>query len=186
MKFQLGLGLGLSISKALTELMHGTIVAQSEGKNMGTTIKMTFPTSSREPSPILVPSKSESFEMPQRILLVEDNKSTALVMKRFLSNLGHDVKVAYCVKEAMDLAHENTFDLIVSDVGLPDGTGFDLMKTLHSIYGLRGICVSGYGMPEDILQSKKCGFDIHVTKPVELQTLKSAISHVVKLIVNKL
>ena len=91
------------------------------------------------------------------------------------------------------MAAANTFDLVISDVGLPDGTGFELMRTLSSIYGLHGnahgqkqsinnvgICVTGYGMEEDIKMSKESGFDMHVVKPVEISSLQSAISYVVR------
>lgn len=80
----------------------------------------------------------------------------------------------------MDLAQNNRFDFVISDVGLPDGSGFELMQKLSSIYGLRGICVSGYGMEEDLKKSKECGFDAHIVKPVEILSLKNAIGALVK------
>lgn len=88
------------------------------------------------------------------------------------------VLVLICL--ALELAEAFKFDMVISDVGLPDGSGFDLMKSLHSMYGLRGVCVSGYGMEEDVKKSKECGFDFHLVKPVEIHVLQTAIAHVVK------
>ena len=181
-----GLGLGLSISKALVTMMNGKIYATSKGLGQGAEFTVQFPIIGN----IVVvnneiKTKKQRFTVPsQRILLVEDNKSTALVMARFLKNLGHDVKVAACFQDALQLASSNTFDLVVSDVGLPDGSGFDLMKILHDNYSLRGICVTGFGMEEDLAKSKLCGFDIHIVKPVELNDLNSAITFVYNLSVS--
>ena len=121
--------------------MHGEISASSLGRNLGSTFKVTFPVFSqtRAQSPPRELAVTQPIN-PQRILLVEDNKSTALVMMKFLRNFGHEVKIAYCVKEAMEIARENKFDFVISDIGLPDGSGYDLMAKLKSIYGLRGIC----------------------------------------------
>ena len=176
-----GLGLGLCISKALVQRMGGLISATSEGINKGSLFSVTFPFVIPQNSPVS-PSRSpvEITVPPQRILLTEDNKSTALVMTRFLKKLGHDVKIAYNVKEAKDLAAANKFDMVISDVGLPDGTGFELMSSLKAVYGMRGVCVTGYGMDDDIKMSKEAGFDIHVVKPVDMQALQNAISFVVK------
>ena len=69
---------------------------------------------------------------------------------------------------------------MISDLGLPDGSGNDLMKTLHDLYGLKGICVSGYGMEDDLAKSKESGFDMHLIKPIEQHTLKSAIASIIK------
>jgi CheY-like chemotaxis protein len=90
---------------------------------------------------------------------------------------------------AMDLAKLHKFDLVISDIGLPDGEGYDLMKHLQLNYGLRGtlryhiicdilgICLSGCGSEEDIERGKQSGFEIHMLKPVQIQALESAIAN---------
>ena len=163
--------------------MHGKIWASSEGLGHGAEFTVIFPVLrgvQTSPTPLSSAPLQNEPVPPQKILLVEDNKSTALVMTRFLKKLGHVVSTAYCVREgnnevkyfcllvALEMAQKNKFELVVSDLGLPDGSGFDLMKSLHSIYGLRGICVSGYGMEEDLRKSRECGFDIHIVKVNEI------------------
>ena len=99
-----GLGLGLSISQSLTKLMNGSIKAYSDGVNLGSTFIVQFPIINMSKSPS---QKNENFAMssenfvisPKKILYIEDNKSTALVMKRFLAKLGHNVTHAMCVNE---------------------------------------------------------------------------------------
>jgi CheY-like chemotaxis protein len=66
-------------------------------------------------------------------------------------------------------------DLVLSDLGLPDGTGLELMAEIHQRYGVKGIALSGYGMEEDVRRSLEAGFDRHLTKPINLQALQTAI-----------
>ena len=89
------------------------------------------------------------------------------------------VKVAPCPRPALAAAERHSrddgLDLVVSDLGLPDGTGLDLMAELRDRYGVRGIALSGYGMEEDVLKSLAAGFERHLTKPIDLQALQAAI-----------
>jgi PAS domain S-box-containing protein len=114
-----------------------------------------------------------------RILLVEDHADTAEAMADLLRDLGHRVTVACCVTEALAAAERHALDggldLVVSDLGLPDGTGLDLMAKLRGRYGVRGIALSGYGMEEDVRKSLAAGFERHLTKPINLQALQTAI-----------
>lgn len=114
-----------------------------------------------------------------RILLVEDHQSTARVMVRLLGTLGHQVQSADCVQAALRAADEQPFDMVISDLGLPDGTGLDLMKALRQKYAsLRGIALTGYGMVEDQEASLAAGFDRHMTKPIDLDKLASVIDEI--------
>jgi len=110
---------------------------------------------------------------------VEDDKSTLGVMARLLSKRGHHVAMASTVHEALTIAEGEGFDLLISDLGLPDGTGYELMRALRQVRGLKGIALSGYGMEEDIRLSYNAGFDTHLTKPVNLKMLEAAIARVV-------
>lgn len=118
---------------------------------------------------------------PLKVLLVEDNKSTLLIMSRLLQQrLGYQVLVASSVKDAISVAaqEQGKFDLVISDIGLPDGTGLQLMKVLRENYGLKGIALSGYGMEEDIKRSKDAGFEVHLTKPINFSSLTAVIQRV--------
>jgi CheY-like chemotaxis protein len=118
-----------------------------------------------------------------RILLVEDHEDTAEAMADLLRLIGHQVIVAGSV--AAGLAAAGTagaagggVDRVVSDLGLPDGSGHDLMRELVRLYGWKGIALSGYGMEDDIRRSHEAGFARHLTKPVALEALRDAIRQV--------
>src|SRR6185312_1698224 len=98
--------------------------------------------------------------------VVEDNKSTLLIMTRILRKLGHQVKSASCVAEAVQGNENHLVDLLICDIGLPDGSGLDVMRSLKSRNpNLKAIALSGYGFVEDIQKSTEAGFQIHLTKP---------------------
>ena len=94
--------------------------------------------------------------------------------------MGHTVVSAGSVAEALNLADEQKgqIDLVISDIGLPDASGLQLMQQLKSLYGLKGIALSGYGMESDIQKSKEAGFETHLTKPIQMAVLSAAIQKV--------
>ena len=172
-----GLGLGLTISKRLTELHDGTLVAQSEGRDRGSTFILTLPAlkapSGRDGSLSASASDAESLRR-LNILLVEDHDDTRRSMARLLGRK-HHVHAAGSIALALEAAAREPFDLVISDLGLPDGSGLDLMRELRTRYGLRGICLSGFGMEEDLARSADAGFLHHLTKPVDLYKLEATI-----------
>ncbi len=176
-----GLGLGLTISKALVEMHGGGIQAHSAGKGRGATFTVRLPLLPSEaaapPTPEAPPAPAAI--RPLRILLVEDHGDTARIMCRLLSMEGHTVQAAADVAGALALAEKQAFDLLLSDLGLPDGSGLDLMRTLRG-KGLKmcGVALSGYGQEQDVEQSRKAGFSAHLTKPVSLPKLKEIIARV--------
>ena len=95
---------------------------------------------------------------PMRLLVVEDDEPTQQVLTRFLTRDGHQVVRAATLREARLAAAGQYFDAVISDLGLPDGTGIELMKDLRERHGLRGIVLSGYGMEEDLRRSQEAGF----------------------------
>jgi DNA-binding response OmpR family regulator len=114
-----------------------------------------------------------------RILVVEDHADTASAIRMVLEAGGHGVQVAGTIAAARKLAdeitHQHAIDLVICDIGLPDGTGLDLMRHLKSRHNLAGICLSGYASEADINHSAAAGFLAHLTKPVDLDELEAAV-----------
>jgi CheY-like chemotaxis protein len=124
--------------------------------------------------PIIV-TKTAMARGRMRILLVEDHNDSATVMARVLSHLGHQVDIAGTVTAAVDLFQNEQYDLVLSDLGLPDGSGIDLVRKLREIREVPAIALTGYGMEQDIIQTQSSGFFRHLTKPIDFQTLKDAL-----------
>jgi CheY-like chemotaxis protein len=103
------------------------------------------------------------------------------VLSRLLRSHGHNVLTATTVKDAALLACTHPFDLVISDLGLPDGSGIDLMEQLTRDYGLRGIALSGYGMATDRARTAEVGFLAHLVKPVDFDELHRVVERVAPL-----
>ena len=171
-----GLGLGLSIAKAVMELHHGTLTASSEGNGKGATFTLELEAipninGTSVPQPAM-PSCGKDF---QKILLVEDNADTLRILARMLQKWGYSVRTADCVQGALAEAANETFDLLISDLGLPDGSGLEIMRHMKELYGITGVAVSGFGTDDDIRGSRAAGFEEHLVKPVSIQDLQAAI-----------
>jgi len=175
-----GLGLGLAISKAIVDAHGGEIQASSRGLGQGATFEVTLPLTDTPEHQTAVVSKTpaESASLGLRILLVDDHEDTREIMSRLLSLRGHRVEKADCCAAALALAASQEFDLLVSDLGLPDGSGHDLMAEIKAKYQLKGIALSGYGMEADIKRSEEAGFAVHLTKPVDLSALEAAMQKI--------
>ncbi len=178
-----GLGLGLAISKALVELHEGAISATSAGRNRGATFTVELPLLSGvecgERSDLQAAPQTAARGVGLRILLVEDHEDTACILVQGLMKAGHAVTHACDVATALEMTGSAPFDLLISDLGLPDGTGQELMRTLRQNgNSIKGIAFSGYGMPADIEQSRESGFAEHIIKPVELKKLVGLIRQV--------
>ncbi len=173
-----GLGLGLAICKRVLDLHQGTITATSAGSGQGAcfTISLGAMETSLLDGPATALADVSPKAIGAEILLVEDHQDTARVLHRILTKAGHRVALAHRVADARALAAEKRFDLVVSDVGLPDGSGLDLMRHLRATYELRGIALSGFGTDEDLTASRAAGFSEHLTKPVDIDQLKSVIA----------
>jgi signal transduction histidine kinase/CheY-like chemotaxis protein len=179
-----GLGLGLTISKTLIDAHGGQIRVQSPGKNQGATFTVELNTveipverdGHREDRP--VDRKPEPAVSPhRRVLLVDDHYDTCLGMKRMLERRGYQITVAHSAEQAVEKVRTQEFDLLISDIGLPDRSGYELMRELRLNKPLPGIALSGFGSEEDVNQAREAGFAEHLTKPVNFERLEKTIQN---------
>lgn len=171
-----GLGLGLAITKALTDVHGGTVTARSPGAHCGATFTITLPTASRPlEEPVAVVPEGGHLAGSMTILLIEDHVDTAEVMAQLIRGLGHDVTVVGRVSDALAATQSVTFDLVVSDVGLPDGTGLDFIKAFREHSDAPAVALTGFGTDEDVRRCLGAGFTSHLTKPVNFAQLEQLI-----------
>jgi signal transduction histidine kinase/ActR/RegA family two-component response regulator len=195
-----GLGVGLALSRAIVEAHGGAITAQSPGRNLGSTFTLSLPLARtaaevKVPAAALAPSSAaapcqtadtanDRIQECLRILLVEDHADTARAMSRLLDDFGWRVRTADSVAGALLAAEVEPFDVLLCDVGLPDGSGLDLMRQLlrrsSSTQPVKGIAISGFGMEQDIQSSLDAGFAAHLVKPVDINELHAAVQQLVK------
>jgi signal transduction histidine kinase/DNA-binding response OmpR family regulator len=171
-----GLGLGLAISKALVETHSGFLTAESPGPNQGATFTAMFPVAEHNADA----SKNALPPLPaarksMRILLVEDHEDTNRSLTQLLQRRGYHVQAAHSVESALAAAARERFDVLVSDIGLPDGSGIELMEKLRGDGEIFGIALTGFGMEEDLRRSHDVGFNHHLIKPVDLNRLDALI-----------
>ncbi|MFL6583878.1 MAG: HAMP domain-containing protein, partial [Chthoniobacterales bacterium] len=171
-----GLGLGLAISKTLVEAHKGAITAHSDGRDQGATFVVTFHTTDKVDVQKRAPvSPTAASRQPMRILLVEDHEDTNRSLTNLLRLRGYDVQSAYNVQSGRELAESREFDVLISDLGLPDGTGIDLMESIRAKRPVYAIALTGFGMEEDVRRSREAGFKHHLVKPIDLNKLDAFI-----------
>ncbi|HVU23452.1 MAG TPA: PAS domain S-box protein [Opitutus sp.] len=184
-----GIGLGLAISRMLVEQHGGSIRVTSAGREQGATIEIELPRAAGadgggalERGTIAGPAATGQPKpaVRGRILLVEDHKPTRTALAQLLRQRRYGVATAGTVGEARQLAAAGGIDLVISDVGLPDGNGYELMKELRAHHQLKGIALSGYGTDQDLAHSHAAGFEMHLTKPITMQALDRALAEVAK------
>jgi two-component system CheB/CheR fusion protein len=175
-----GLGLGLAITRAIVQLHGGKIAAESDGIGRGAAFSVALKTI---PAPLAAPPAEPVLAVKRgnlRLLLVEDHDSTREVLARILQRSGHRVHGAGTGAEALDLLKSaGPFDAVISDLGLPDRNGFELLAQIHAVQPeLPAIALSGYGMDEDVKRAKQAGFIAHLVKPVPFDQLRVLLDHV--------
>ncbi len=174
-----GLGVGLAVVKALAAAHGGTINARSPGAGKGATFTLDL-ANCRAPSAEQVIMENQPTGVEHcanlKVLLAEDHDDTRHALTGLLKSWGFEVEAVSSVGAALEKAGQKDFDLLISDLGLPDASGVDLMRELRRSSSIHGIAISGFGMEKDIARSLEAGFAEHLTKPVAVQKLKAALS----------
>jgi signal transduction histidine kinase/CheY-like chemotaxis protein len=167
-----GMRIGLSLARAIVELQGGTLTARSEGRDKGATLTLLIPLSSADAAE----RQRGSTPMEQlKLLVVEDNTDALKAMEALLRAAGHNVTSAASAEEAIDIARSSKIDLIISDIGLPDMSGWEMMRQIRSKRPISGIAVSGFVSDEDQRKSLDAGYALHLSKPIDMQRLHDAI-----------
>jgi CheY-like chemotaxis protein len=176
-----GLGLGLAIARGIAEAHGGSLSVSSPGLEQGSTFRLELATAPAEatssPNPISLPTSLPAHS-GLSILLVEDNRDTLRYLTLVLEQRGHKVVPVDRVSAALAAAEGSRLDLVISDIELPDGTGHELMRCLGTEGRPPGIAISGFGSEEDVQLSRDAGFAEHLTKPIDLDRLESAVRRV--------
>ena len=171
-----GLGIGLSVVQRLVGLHHGTLQAHSAGLGQGSTFEIRLPrisTPIKVVEPVVVTPGA-----PRRILIVDDNPDAADTLALLLTFEGHHVDVVYRSTDALDRVAQQHHDVVFLDIGMPVMDGYAVARAIRARHGnaLRLIALTGYGMPEDRKRTAAAGFDAHLVKPVDIETLLSNVA----------
>jgi signal transduction histidine kinase len=179
-----GLGLGLAISKALIDAHDGKIRVESPGKDKGSMFSLELNTvltpagtdGERQDQPAS-PERELAVTRHRRVLLVDDHHDTCIGMKRMLERRGYEITIAHSADQAVEKIRTQEFDLLISDIGLPDRSGYDLMREVRLNKDLPGIALSGFGTEQDVNQARAAGFAEHLTKPINFERLEKTIQN---------
>jgi len=177
-----GLGLGLAITRALSDAHGGSVKAFSDGAGKGARFTLVLPvTAARSVTAERNERPAQPAGRPLDVLLIEDHEDTADVMARLLETYGHTVTTAALLAEALAAIERRHFDLVISDLGLPDGSGLDFVRAFRQHSGVPAVALTGYGMDDDVRRCLEAGFTAHLTKPVSIQQLELVLADAAKL-----
>jgi PAS domain S-box-containing protein len=191
-----GLGLGLSIVRSLVELHGGTVRVKSPGQNLGSTFIIALPIShvqsdeSDRRRNVRSPDPLESFELPElggvSVLIVDDEPDGRALMARILEGRGARTTCASSAPEALAALASERFDILLSDVGMPDLDGYELIRRVRALDASRtgpipAIAITAYARPEDRQRSLLAGFHMHLSKPVEARELIASVAGLLQL-----
>jgi signal transduction histidine kinase len=174
-----GLGLGLALVRALVEQHHGTVTAQSEGRDRGSVFKVRLPvTRVAAPVPSQAPP-SVPVQRARRVLIVEDGADARRALRVLLEVSGHEVQATEDGPRALEVVRTWRPDVALVDIGLPGMNGYELAEQLRRApFGeeLLLVAITGYGQPDDRRRAQESGFDAHLVKPVPPEALLDLIA----------
>jgi signal transduction histidine kinase len=189
-----GLGLGLSIVKTLVEMHGGSVRVKSPGENKGSTFVVTLPISHvrNEERRLAVTAVDplEAIELPRldgvRVLVVDDEADGHLLIARILEDHGARPTCASDAAEALRHVERERFDVLLSDIGMPDVDGYELMRRIRaseasSDHRLAAVAITAYARPEDRQRSLLAGYQMHLAKPIEARELIAGIASLLRL-----
>ncbi|GEM_PF-4563524 len=175
-----GFGIGLTFCKKVLDAHEGNILIYSDGKDKGTRVSISLPVHDvPEMQPDAELDLLEGMGMNLRVLVVEDHGATARILRSLLEADGHEVLLARNLAEARQCIATKDFDLLLSDLGLPDGHGSELPILVKQKRNIPCIALSGYGQPEELERSQRAGFATHLVKPVTMGQLRKVIASIV-------
>jgi PAS domain S-box-containing protein len=172
-----GLGIGLSVVKRLVEMHEGEITARSAGLGRGSTFEIRLPRTERPQAQVADGSGISS--PPRRVLIVDDNVDAANTLAALLNSMSHETSTAFSGEEALEQLRTFEPDVVLLDIGLPVMNGYELAQRLRrnpKLKHVRLIALTGYGQTEDRQRALAEGFEEHLVKPVDVQTLERILS----------
>ncbi|HET8674989.1 MAG TPA: response regulator [Blastocatellia bacterium] len=173
-----GLGLGLAIVQKLAELHGGWVRAESEGLGKGARFTFALPCALEANLKPGGEARAFAYTVPEPVLIVEDSQDTLDMLRALFERIGCRVLTADSAAAAMEIASADRPGIIISDIGMPDANGYEMLEQLRRIPGLErvpAIAVSGYAMEEDQDRALAAGFSAHMAKPVDLEKLLALI-----------
>ena len=192
-----GLGLGLSIVKTLVELHGGSVRVKSAGENQGSTFIVALPVShvrAEETQPVTTPAQAattpETLELPRldgiEVLIVDDEQDGRALVARILEERGAKPTCASSGREALEYLRKRSFDVLLSDIGMPEMDGYELLRQVRRVdTGTRGpipaIAITAYARAEDRQRSLLAGYQMHLSKPIEAGELVAGIASLLRL-----
>jgi CheY-like chemotaxis protein len=176
-----GMGIGLALVQQLVQLHNGTVSAVSEGTGKGSrfTVRLPRTREAQRPSPSLSSSPVELAVLAEMdFLVVDDSEDTIAMLEQLLKTGGANVTTATNGADALRLASEREFDVILSDISMPGMDGFEFLQRLRKINGRQHVpvvAITGFGRSDDIERARAAGFYSHLTKPLNLQALAEVL-----------
>jgi PAS domain S-box-containing protein len=179
-----GLGLGLALVKSFVEAHHGSVQADSAGQGHGSHFTIMLPrTKATVADASQTPAETRAQAAPAHLMIIEDDADTLEMLRATLEAHGFEVTACESAAETLELAPANSVDLIISDIGMPDMDGFEMIKRLRELdqyKSVPAIALSGYASNKDAKSALAAGFDAHVSKPVDPAELLRLINQLVK------
>jgi PAS domain S-box-containing protein len=175
-----GLGIGLGLSRRLTELHGGSIEVASEGEGRGSEFTVRLPLAPESTAAVSPPPRAPRATQPLRVLVVDDNVDAADSLASLLSALGHDTRTANDGRGALRAAEEARPDVILLDLGMPQPDGYAVAREIRQRdwgRSVRLVAVSGWGQDAERRRSRESGFDVHLVKPVSLEQVHDVLAH---------